>query len=360
MRLSKWFKDIGVTLQELHRCDTPSWKSGMAYATVSSDDDLQKGLKRHKQNLEGRYINVLIKNKKEMKGVLDCAAILDSVVRLRGIPYKCKDKDITGFFKGLSICPNGIYIISKEGQAYVRFEDVDTAKKALEKNDSYMGDRYVKVFMCKLAQLTELKYSIFKNDKKGMETVNKFFSTDKQPSAKKSPQKAVSKVSEDAEEDDDDDLSEDSDDEMLDEEVEDEDDEEEEAEDEEDDEEEEDEEDEFMSADDDEISMGDESDEEETTPKESAAKKKQDLSSKGFTAKKDNPAFTEFVKSGPEAKKSGGKRTSTVKTKDSDDEVAPQLVAITPKPKGTPSAVPKRLSTAKKGKRRSMFTETPK
>eukprot|EP01135_Chromosphaera_perkinsii_P011827 Nk52_evm18s2506 gene=Nk52_evmTU18s2506 len=77
----------------------------------------------------------------------------DTVVRLRGLPWSSTEQDIEKFFEGSQIRKRDDAILvttnrdgKKTGEAYVQFESVEDAKKALEKHKHNMGERYIEVF----------------------------------------------------------------------------------------------------------------------------------------------------------------------------------------------------------------------
>eukprot|EP00743_Colponemidia_sp_Colp-15_P002917 GILK01003156.1.p1 GENE.GILK01003156.1~~GILK01003156.1.p1 ORF type:complete len:464 (-),score=39.76 GILK01003156.1:338-1729(-) len=73
------------------------------------------------------------------------------VVRLRGLPWSATDDDIRGFFKDLSIVPNGTYIVLNHqgrpsGEAFAEFATDEDGKLAIGRHKQLMGRRYVEVF----------------------------------------------------------------------------------------------------------------------------------------------------------------------------------------------------------------------
>ncbi|KAG0623825.1 hypothetical protein M758_3G204800 [Ceratodon purpureus] len=74
-----------------------------------------------------------------------------NVVRLRGLPFSASESDISDFFKGLEMGPDGVVICvnfqgRSTGQAYVQFATAELANKALERNRQHIGSRYIEVF----------------------------------------------------------------------------------------------------------------------------------------------------------------------------------------------------------------------
>eukprot|EP00245_Coleochaete_scutata_P014153 TRINITY_DN5962_c0_g1_i1.p1 TRINITY_DN5962_c0_g1~~TRINITY_DN5962_c0_g1_i1.p1 ORF type:complete len:458 (-),score=101.37 TRINITY_DN5962_c0_g1_i1:1011-2384(-) len=74
-----------------------------------------------------------------------------NVVRLRGLPFSASEKDISDFFKGLELGPDGVVICvnfqgRSTGMAYAQFTSAEQANKALERNRQHIGSRYIEVF----------------------------------------------------------------------------------------------------------------------------------------------------------------------------------------------------------------------
>uniref|UniRef100_A0A915PFH7 RRM domain-containing protein n=1 Tax=Setaria digitata TaxID=48799 RepID=A0A915PFH7_9BILA len=75
-----------------------------------------------------------------------------SIVRLGGLPYGCTREEIVRFFEPLEIADRGIvmtydrYSGKPKGEAFVAFNDDDSASKALAKNKEYIQHRYVDIY----------------------------------------------------------------------------------------------------------------------------------------------------------------------------------------------------------------------
>ena len=83
--------------------------SGEAYVEMESEEDVTKGLEKHKKNMGNRYIEVFTSNRKEMDWATrrtgpnktDMDPALDGFVRLRGLPFDCNEDDVRQFFEGM-------------------------------------------------------------------------------------------------------------------------------------------------------------------------------------------------------------------------------------------------------------------
>merc|ERR1719382_72347 len=85
---------------------------------------------------------------------------LDSVLKLRGLPYKVTRNDILEFFAGLSVPLNGVHLMYNEreqptGEAYVEFSSPEDRERAMTKDRQHMGGRYVELFRVSRAEMLQ-------------------------------------------------------------------------------------------------------------------------------------------------------------------------------------------------------------
>ncbi|XP_053200272.1 heterogeneous nuclear ribonucleoprotein H-like isoform X3 [Panonychus citri] len=133
--------------------------SGEAYVEMESEDDVTKGLEKHKKNMGNRYIEVFTSNRKEMDWATrrtgpnktDMDPALDGFVRLRGLPFDCNEDDVRQFFEGLSVVRDGIVLPidhqgRSSGEAYIQFTTREIADKAMGKHKEKIGHRYIEIF----------------------------------------------------------------------------------------------------------------------------------------------------------------------------------------------------------------------
>ncbi|ERE88016.1 G-rich sequence factor 1-like protein [Cricetulus griseus] len=153
-------------------------RRGDALIEMESEQDVQKALEKHRMYMGQRYVEGFLSV--GIKGVYHhCPARLqtfqvyeinnedvdalmkslhvksspmvnDGVVRLRGLPYSCNEKDIVDFFAGLNIV-DITFVMDyrgrrKTGEAYVQFEEPEMANQALLKHREEIGNRYIEIF----------------------------------------------------------------------------------------------------------------------------------------------------------------------------------------------------------------------
>ncbi|XP_036601858.1 heterogeneous nuclear ribonucleoprotein H-like [Trichosurus vulpecula] len=138
--------------------------SGEAFIELNSEDEVKLALKKDRETMAHRYIEVFKSNKIEMDWTLkhtvpnslDTAS--DGYVRLRGLPFSCNKEDIIQFFSGLEIMPNGITLPvdfrgRNSGEAFVQFSTQEIAEKALKKHKERIGHRYIEIFKSSQAEV---------------------------------------------------------------------------------------------------------------------------------------------------------------------------------------------------------------
>eukprot|EP00310_Coccolithus_braarudii_P006538 CAMPEP_0183378550 /NCGR_PEP_ID=MMETSP0164_2-20130417/124971_1 /TAXON_ID=221442 /ORGANISM="Coccolithus pelagicus ssp braarudi, Strain PLY182g" /LENGTH=510 /DNA_ID=CAMNT_0025556117 /DNA_START=104 /DNA_END=1636 /DNA_ORIENTATION=- len=85
---------------------------------------------------------------------------MDSVLKMRGLPYKVTRNDILEFFTGLSVPLNGVHLMYNEreqptGEAFVEFSSGEDRERAMTKDRQHMGGRYVELFRVSRAEMLQ-------------------------------------------------------------------------------------------------------------------------------------------------------------------------------------------------------------
>ncbi|GLV43924.1 glorund [Carabus blaptoides fortunei] len=137
--------------------------SGEAFVELIDEEDLKHALKRDRDHMGNRYIEVFKVNRAEMEWVVKRSGPQDSFsedgcIRLRGLPFGCSKEEIAQFFTGLEIVPNGITLLTdysgrSTGEAYVQFVNKEVAEKALQKHRERIGHRYIEIFRSSLFEI---------------------------------------------------------------------------------------------------------------------------------------------------------------------------------------------------------------
>eukprot|EP00090_Calanus_glacialis_P035873 TRINITY_DN61185_c0_g1_i1.p1 TRINITY_DN61185_c0_g1~~TRINITY_DN61185_c0_g1_i1.p1 ORF type:complete len:183 (-),score=61.94 TRINITY_DN61185_c0_g1_i1:75-623(-) len=137
--------------------------SGDAYIEMTSLRDVKEAMKLDKAHMGNRYLEVFEARYSEMEWMLqknikqdagkssqsfsDFDPKSDDLVRMRGLPFEAGPLEICRFFEGLDVSENGILVCKDfngrpSGEAYVQFNSVVEAEKAIEKNNANMGHRW--------------------------------------------------------------------------------------------------------------------------------------------------------------------------------------------------------------------------
>ncbi|XP_007903716.1 heterogeneous nuclear ribonucleoprotein H isoform X2 [Callorhinchus milii] len=138
--------------------------SGEAFIELESEDEVKIALKKDKESMGHRYVEVFKSNNIEMDWVLKHTgpnspdSSNDGCVRLRGLPFGCSKEEILQFFSGLEIVPNGITLPvdfqgRSTGEAFVQFATQEIAEKALKKHKERIGHRYIEIFKSSRAEV---------------------------------------------------------------------------------------------------------------------------------------------------------------------------------------------------------------
>lgn len=153
--------------------------SGECYVELLAQSDLKRALEKNHNYLGKRYIEVYQSSVGEMQQELDKSGVkgeagkgkmTDPIIRLRGLPFKSCDEDITNFFEGLSIKKIQVCMNSKgecSGEGFVEFDTMEDATKALEKHKEKMDWRYIEVFKAKRKEWRTGEFTGGKSNRRG-------------------------------------------------------------------------------------------------------------------------------------------------------------------------------------------------
>lgn len=167
--LLQFFSDCRICEGEKGIHLTSNWQgrpSGEAFVVLEHETDVSKALEKNRQFIGPRFVEVNSVTNSDAEEILKKAVqaeVESPVVRLRGLPFNCTEADISQFFSGLDIVPNGITFVKNykgnpSGVAYVEFFTEEDVSKALQKDRHFIGTRYIEVFPSRRAEVhTEVK-----------------------------------------------------------------------------------------------------------------------------------------------------------------------------------------------------------
>ncbi|KAG6457014.1 heterogeneous nuclear ribonucleoprotein H2 [Manduca sexta] len=151
----------GVHLTEVR----PGRPSGECFVEVESQEDVEMALKKDKENMGKRYIEVFSTDRQDMEWALNAMRQNENgfegipnvtndmgIVKLRGLPFGCSKEEIIQFFDGIAVAPDGVHLLSDHtgrasGEAFVHFVDKESAQEALNRDREKIGHRYIEVFV---------------------------------------------------------------------------------------------------------------------------------------------------------------------------------------------------------------------
>ncbi|XP_063548019.1 heterogeneous nuclear ribonucleoprotein H2-like [Cydia strobilella] len=151
----------GVHLTEVR----PGRPSGECFVEVETPEDVDEALKKDKENMGKRYIEVFSTDRQDMEWALNAMRQSENgfgslphvtddmgIVKLRGLPFGCSKEEIVQFFDGLNVATDGVHLLSDStgrasGEAFVHFSDKESADQALSRDREKIGHRYIEVFM---------------------------------------------------------------------------------------------------------------------------------------------------------------------------------------------------------------------
>uniref|UniRef100_A0A2H1V9H7 SFRICE_000935 n=1 Tax=Spodoptera frugiperda TaxID=7108 RepID=A0A2H1V9H7_SPOFR len=172
----------GVHLTEVR----PGRPSGECFVEVESQQDVEEALKKDKDNMGKRYIEIFSTDRQDMEWAINAMRQSENggfdgipnvsddmgIVKLRGLPFGCNKEEIIQFFDasylypkaynlifictsdgaGLTVATDGVHLLSDvtgraSGEAFVHFVDKESAQEALNRDREKIGHRYIEVFL---------------------------------------------------------------------------------------------------------------------------------------------------------------------------------------------------------------------
>uniref|UniRef100_A0A3Q1CRS2 RRM domain-containing protein n=1 Tax=Amphiprion ocellaris TaxID=80972 RepID=A0A3Q1CRS2_AMPOC len=149
--------------------------TGDAFVLFSCEEYAQNALKKHKQILGKRYIELFRSTAAEVQQVLNrymstpliatlppSPIVTRDCIRLRGLPYTAGIEDILEFMgeHTVDIKPHGVHMVLNQqgrpsGDAFIQMKSSDKAFMVAQKcHKKTMKDRYVEVFQCSTEEMS--------------------------------------------------------------------------------------------------------------------------------------------------------------------------------------------------------------
>lgn len=150
--------------------------SGQAYIEMETKEEQQEAMKKHKQYLGDRYIEIFKSNISELtrvlRGVYHRKTTRRRVMmnpeipifhqelpvfypayphppcclRMRGLPFNTTEGDIVSFFADARVTPSRIHRKQDGSEAYVEFRTQIERDCAMQMQNAFLGNRYIELF----------------------------------------------------------------------------------------------------------------------------------------------------------------------------------------------------------------------
>lgn len=139
--------------------------SGEAYVVFETEEDAKSALKRDKEKIGERWIDIFEATKGEVYSMTGGSSLADQtgvsfdttdsaytgVVRMRGLPFEATKAQIRNFFGGIDVKDTNIFIVTRpdgkaSGEAFVLFATEAEAEQSLSKDKEKLGDRWIDLF----------------------------------------------------------------------------------------------------------------------------------------------------------------------------------------------------------------------
>ena len=169
--IATFLSGIDIPAGGVHLMNGPSGRpSGLAYVELKEEEDQAEALRRDKQSIGGRYIDVFACSQTELQarlagglergGAAGSHAVDAHFVKLRGLPFQANEQQIAGFFQPLQVVAVQIAFngsAQPSGFGFVQFRSPDDAGVALQRSNQVLGSRYVEVFRCTRAEMEQAR-----------------------------------------------------------------------------------------------------------------------------------------------------------------------------------------------------------
>eukprot|EP00775_Hariotina_reticulata_P011624 gene11624-11768_t len=121
--------------------------SGEAFVVFESPDEAKRACQKDRETFGDKFGDRYVRGHSHMH--------MDSVVKMKSLPFDATQLDIIHFFESYRLKPNGVQLVVRSdnkptGEAFVDFENYEEAAKAMREKDHKVfnekfGDRYVRL-----------------------------------------------------------------------------------------------------------------------------------------------------------------------------------------------------------------------
>jgi RNA recognition motif-containing protein len=140
-QVAKWFEPTSHCSDVEIHLNSDGRPSGEATAYFDTKDLADEGLKKHRDDMDNRYINIVAESGRPL-------ARNGFYVRMSGLPFRATEEEMIDFFKPDADCVAARVIYNREGrpsgEAIAEFESDEQAQLAIKfKNREHLGSRFV-------------------------------------------------------------------------------------------------------------------------------------------------------------------------------------------------------------------------
>merc|ERR1712037_223499 len=139
--IAKWFEAVAMASDVEIHLNNDGRPSGDATAFFDSKAQADDALKKDRDDMDGRYINIVAEGERALarNGVK---------VRISGLPFRATEQEMVDFFSPEAECVGARVIYNREGrpsgEAIAEFESEEQAQLAIKyKNREHLGNRFI-------------------------------------------------------------------------------------------------------------------------------------------------------------------------------------------------------------------------
>jgi heterogeneous nuclear ribonucleoprotein F/H len=147
-QIACWFESEADCVDVQIHLNQEGRASGDATAYFTSEDIARAAMKRNKEDMEGRYINLSMDS---VTATFNNSTNHNSeyCVKMSGVPFRATEQELKDFFKGVDEPIRVKVILNRDGRpsgdALAEFDSEEAVENALSKDRECMGSRYVVV-----------------------------------------------------------------------------------------------------------------------------------------------------------------------------------------------------------------------
>ena len=145
-QIACWFDSVADCVDVQIHLNQEGRASGDATAYFKSEDMARAAMKKNKDLMEGRYINLSMDSVTATFNS-DTSHNSEYCIKMSGVPFRATEQELRDFFRGAKDPIRVKVILNRDGRpsgdALAEFDSEEAVNKAMMKNRDCMGSRYV-------------------------------------------------------------------------------------------------------------------------------------------------------------------------------------------------------------------------